>query len=198
MSETIVCPSCGQEILATAKKCKHCGEWFEKQCPQCGEWIKANAMKCKHCGSWLNKFAKERYERENNIVAASAPSKQNEADDYKGSSATGCLMTVELGVLFIIFYYIYRWNWWTMLIIAFSGFILLQIKVLRILYCIVASFVWGVVGLVLAPFILDDSDFEVLGRLANDDYSDYWWVAALFGIISLILHWPAMKGRFNL
>jgi len=24
------CPYCGEEILATAKKCKHCGEWLEK------------------------------------------------------------------------------------------------------------------------------------------------------------------------
>lgn len=25
------CPYCGEEILATAKKCKHCGEFLEKQ-----------------------------------------------------------------------------------------------------------------------------------------------------------------------
>ena len=24
------CPYCGEEILTTAKKCKHCGEWLEK------------------------------------------------------------------------------------------------------------------------------------------------------------------------
>jgi len=24
------CPACGEEILATAKKCKHCGEWLDK------------------------------------------------------------------------------------------------------------------------------------------------------------------------
>lgn len=29
--ETTKCPYCGEEILATAKKCKHCGEWLEQE-----------------------------------------------------------------------------------------------------------------------------------------------------------------------
>ena len=28
--ETKLCPYCGEEILAVAKKCKHCGEYNEK------------------------------------------------------------------------------------------------------------------------------------------------------------------------
>jgi len=28
--ETTKCPNCGEEILAAAKKCKHCGEWLDK------------------------------------------------------------------------------------------------------------------------------------------------------------------------
>lgn len=32
MSEnTKNCPFCGEEIMATAKKCKHCGEWLNKE-----------------------------------------------------------------------------------------------------------------------------------------------------------------------
>lgn len=66
-NETKNCPFCGEEIMATAKKCKHCGEWLEKQeenletkeCPVCGESIPANAITCKHCG--------EKIEGQNNI-----------------------------------------------------------------------------------------------------------------------------------
>jgi hypothetical protein len=30
MEEVIECPYCGEEILAAAKKCKHCGKWLEE------------------------------------------------------------------------------------------------------------------------------------------------------------------------
>lgn len=58
--ETIKCPYCGEEILAIAKKCKHCGEWLNNDeehnevkkmvpCPICGEMIEEGISKCPHC-----------------------------------------------------------------------------------------------------------------------------------------------------
>ena len=61
--ETKICPFCGEEILAVAKKCKHCGEWLKEgqeeapktiQCPACGEDILSNATTCEHCGEDIN------------------------------------------------------------------------------------------------------------------------------------------------
>ena len=33
MEKTERCPYCGEEILAIAKKCKHCGEWLDETHP---------------------------------------------------------------------------------------------------------------------------------------------------------------------
>lgn len=47
------CPYCGEEILAVARKCKHCGEWLDKKeqkpCPVCGEQIDIEATSCPYC-----------------------------------------------------------------------------------------------------------------------------------------------------
>src|SRR4051794_22907340 len=38
MDETKACPWCGETILAVAKKCKHCGEYFQEQ-TQTVAWV---------------------------------------------------------------------------------------------------------------------------------------------------------------
>ena len=40
------CPACGDEILASAKKCKHCGEWLDKSAMPEGSG--ANALPAGH------------------------------------------------------------------------------------------------------------------------------------------------------
>ena len=31
MKEKKLCPYCGEEIMAVARKCKHCGKWLDKK-----------------------------------------------------------------------------------------------------------------------------------------------------------------------
>lgn len=68
--ETKRCPYCGEEILAVAKKCKHCGEWLNKDekqdeekvmipCSVCGEMIEEGISECPYCHESLVEDAQE-------------------------------------------------------------------------------------------------------------------------------------------
>lgn len=197
--DTKICPFCGKEILSTAKKCKHCGHWLEKQCPCCGEWINVKAKKCRYCGTWLNKYTREKYE---GTPVTTAPLKikqdlREAVEDEEDRRDANCLMDIECVTIVLICGFVYDWSVWTYVLALAISEVLLHIRVLRILYCIGISFVWGAIGYCLSPWIFGDSDWDMLVRLATEDFSDYWWVGAIFFALSILFHWPAMKARFN-
>lgn len=52
MEDTKICPYCGEEILAVAKKCKYCGEWLKEDVPDTGNELhlkEENKLYCRHC-----------------------------------------------------------------------------------------------------------------------------------------------------
>jgi len=60
------CPCCGEAVLKSATKCKHCGETIDNRsdgplqaCPYCREQILNSAKKCKHCGETIDVAMRE-------------------------------------------------------------------------------------------------------------------------------------------
>lgn len=75
------CPYCGEDILVTARKCKHCGEWLvenevntpasvqkSKRCQFCGCIIPETAERCPNCGEWLVREENGRHEKGNGYI----------------------------------------------------------------------------------------------------------------------------------
>lgn len=58
-SNYIPCPVCGENILSVAQKCKHCGEWVNKEpkemirCSVCGEKVEKGKENCPVCHETL-------------------------------------------------------------------------------------------------------------------------------------------------
>lgn len=177
---TKVCPKCGQEIAISAKKCRHCGEWLEKQCPYCGEWINANAEKCKHCGSWLSEVARRRYENRNGITRDKEKAQQGEKklDDKDKAvlglaKAAGCFMHIENILLAVCLMFAFDLSLWAMFACCAVFYLLMCISAIRTLYVWFLTFVWGCVG-----------------------YGAGGWIGAIIvGIISFAIHGLAVVGQ---
>ena len=85
MSETKICPNCGKEILAVAKKCKYCGTWIEPKydfhCPICCEVIPEDSVICPVCHERL------RPDPEPEVRETTEPDIEEEARDTVKQSA---------------------------------------------------------------------------------------------------------------
>lgn len=208
VSVTRLCPFCDETILRSAIKCKHCREWVNepkphleveskpsvevvetKICPCCSEEIAKDATRCKHCSTWLNEFSKAKYE-------GVKLSREEEGVDSSVSTASS-IIYVETIAISVIIYSLYDIKLWEGIVACLVLFFLLSFRWIRLIYCLVISVIWGMIGVVLAPVILDENDFKMMRRFAMEDYSDYMWIGLIVAIASLVFHLPAISKDYN-
>ena len=85
MSDVAPCPFCDAEISATAKKCRHCGEWIRGECTRCGASVRgkwAAQSLCARCEGSVAVNAPY-------VVQTSAPQPPQVRE--KSAVAAGCL-----------------------------------------------------------------------------------------------------------
>ena len=76
--ETQNCPYCGEQILITAKKCKHCGEWLEESNKRKGtDWNERGSSDARSVTKGF---------------------KQKEFDDNAMGCGTGIILVVAIGI----------------------------------------------------------------------------------------------------
>jgi hypothetical protein len=94
-------------------------------------------------------------------------------EDRKDARSTSCLLWVENTILFICILVLYGWA--VAIVVSVVTSLLLFFQTVRILYCILLSLVWGIVG------------FSIGG----------WIGGILLLVCSLAWHAPAFKSSYE-
>lgn len=128
MKEKKECPYCGEEILITAKKCKHCGEWLDDN-----KRLQFNAPNTEKIVHVIH----DTTERQNSIKKAYQEAKQNE--EFKNA------LPVQFLIISIVLGFIYK-SWWVGIGTFFGLSFLIALPYVGNIVCVLLSFLYASIG----------------------------------------------------
>ena len=140
MQETKTCPYCGEEILASAKKCKHCGEWLEQDPSHSPEEQTDEMPMHAHVRKGI---VNAQFNEENSGIL----------------SGEIVIIAIIVGVV--------QQSWWWFGGSLVGLLLLLAIPYVGSLLCIILSLAWGVIGYVIGINFISDNAAWVMGILAT-------------------------------
>lgn len=147
-----------------------------KNCPYCGEVILASAKKCKHCGEWLDKnFAKTRKKppkkvdnKQTIVHVHNTVQQSNEQSQtvFVAPSSEDSYLLVEIFIVSAFFGY-YLSSWWVFLGFLVSMIAMLFIPILDTILCFALAFFMGLFGWSIGKLIGSDGASWVIGIIVG-------------------------------
>lgn len=160
------CPYCGEEIMAAAKKCKHCGEWLtNKEDSNRKETIKSPII-----------VSETEHKGKASTLRDDVRVGNTQADWNKENAEALPVQALIIGVLLGIAYK----SWWIGGGTFLGLLILLQIPFVGTFICILLSLIYGFIGYTIGTHFFSTSAgwvigiFVGLGTLAMNLSSKQW------------------------
>ena len=120
-------------------------------CPYCGEEILATAKKCKHCGEWLDRDNEESSEENTSALQQQQNSMRSAIEEARWNESNSSALPIQAGIIAIVMGIIFK-SWWVGLGTFFGFFILIMLPRIGVVVCVLLSIFYGYIGYVIGSW----------------------------------------------